>query len=141
MAFADCCLCSPVPTQAVTFTPCPSVLLPPCCSSFLQGYPAVSCGALATDRFVFPHGLSSEQDTASVPPRVVPASTPIPKLSHLPYQDDDSGGPGTSGEAGDPRDALNTVTVPRLKLKKHVYHPCMCYICVLHCVYSPQIEP
>ena len=147
VAFADRCLRSPFPAQAVTFTPCPAVLLPPSCCSFLQGYPAVSHGALATDRFVFLHVLSSsEQDMASAPSRVVPSShpsfsPPVPNLRHVPYQANDGGQPGTSGKAGAAADALSTVTVPRqgLELKKNIYHPYICYICVLHCVYSPQV--
>lgn len=77
VSFADRCLHSLFPAQAVTFTPCPTVLLPPSCYSFLQGHPAISHGALATDCFVFLRDLSSaEQDTASSPSRLVPSFHP-----------------------------------------------------------------
>lgn len=75
VVFADRYLRSLFPAQAVTFTPCPAVLLPPSCYSFL--HLAVSHGALATDCFVFLRDLSSaEQDMASPPSQVVPSFHP-----------------------------------------------------------------
>lgn len=80
------------------------------------------------------HGLCPIPGASLLPPLPPP---PAPNLRQVLDQEDDSSGPGTFGKAGTPIDALSPVTVPRQGLeRKNIYHP---YVCVLHCLYSPQV--